>query len=59
MRPAETRRPASAQAPPGHWCPHPPEEWQRLFAPDLTIRPDRVLCGLCGETLYVTPRPAA
>jgi hypothetical protein len=52
---AEDIRDAVFRAP-GHWCHHPPEEWQRLFAPDLTVRPDRVLCGLCGETLFIAAR---
>ncbi|MGE5594944.1 MAG: hypothetical protein ACM3S1_02780 [Hyphomicrobiales bacterium] len=46
--------PAVAAAPdPNGWCPHPPEERQHVFAAARTPLPDRLLCGLCGELLFV------
>ena len=39
-------------------CRHPSEEMQRVFEGRLVARDDRLLCGLCGELLYITVRPA-
>jgi hypothetical protein len=35
-------------------CRHPPEERLRVYEGRATPRPDRALCGLCGELLYDT-----
>jgi len=34
-------------------CTHPPEERLRVYEGTATPRPDRALCGLCGELLYL------
>lgn len=34
-------------------CPHPSEERQRVFEGQERPRADRMLCGLCGELLYL------
>ncbi len=38
---------------------HPREELQRLYSSALTIQTDRLLCGLCGELLYVLDEAGA
>jgi hypothetical protein len=37
----------------GMACMHPPEERQRVYEGRALPRNDRLLCGLCGELLYV------
>lgn len=37
------------------WCWHPPEELLAVFAGGHRALPDRRLCGLCGELVFVTP----
>jgi len=60
MRPKLAPSPvAEIAVPASSWCSHPPEERQHLFAPDLRIRPDRMLCGLCGELLFLPQPPRA
>jgi hypothetical protein len=40
------------------WCEHPREDLQRIYKPSLTIYSDRLLCGLCGELIFL-PDPWA
>ncbi|MBI5949042.1 MAG: hypothetical protein HY875_12960 [Chloroflexi bacterium] len=39
-------------------CPHPEEEHQRVFEGRPLPLPGRMLCGLCGELLYLPPAAA-
>lgn len=40
-------------------CPHPGEELQRVFEGSYVARAGRMLCGLCGELLYVAEERSA